>query len=129
MARGVSGVSALLRRKKPNAQENSSEHHTQRKAFSNEGCVFEKPDAIWLQSNLSVYCSGFSLCGKVLYSPRFVPKLLTMASSCVSFTNPGSSRVVGKFHFSDILCIISGGMTEGKQMEYSRDREQFKSEY
>ncbi len=129
--RGI-GVGALLRRKKHKSQEITSESEytvQQAKPFSNEGSIFEKPDAIWLQSNLSVYTAGLTVCGKVLYSQRFVPKTVTVASNCVSFSNPGSSRVIGKFHFSDIFCIISGGMPEGKQIEFSRDREQFKTEY
>ena len=128
---GVRGVGALLRRKKHASQENTadSEHPSQAKPFSNEGCIFEKPDAVWLQSNLSVYSAGFTLCGKVIYSQRFVPKVVTVASNSVSFSNPGNSRVLGKFNFSDIFCIISGGMSDEKQMEYSRDREQFKIEY
>jgi hypothetical protein len=128
---GVRGVGALLRKKKRNTQENApeSENLIQAKAFSNEGCIFEKPDAVWLQSNLSVFSAGLTLCGKVLYSQRFVPKLITVASNCVSVSNLGNSRVLEKFHFSDIFCIISGEMTEEKQMEYSRAREQFETEY
>jgi hypothetical protein len=128
---GVRGVSALLRRKKHTSQECTSEtgNPIQSKPFSNEGCIFEKPDAVWLQSNLSVYGAGLTICGKVIYSQRFVPKVVTVASNCVSFSNPVSGRVLGNFHFSDIFCIISGGMPEEKQMEYSRDREQFQTEY
>jgi hypothetical protein len=126
---GGRGVSALLRRKKQNKDEAKLEISITKKAFSNEGSIFEKPDAVWLQSNLLVYSAGLTLCGKVLYPERFVPKLLTVASNCVSFSNPDSSRVLGRYHFSDIFCIVAGEMPEDKQIEYSRDREIFKAEY
>jgi hypothetical protein len=129
---GVRGVSALLRKKRQPSQEElktGSEKIIQKKAFSNEGSIFDKPDAVWLHSNLSVYSSGFTLCGRVLYSARFTPTLLIVASNYVSFSNPESGRVLGKFLFSDIFCIVTSGMSEEKLVEYSRDREKFQTEY
>ena len=96
--------------------------------FSNENCIFGKPEAVWLQSHLSVFYPGLQIFGKVLVSSSFVPRLMTITSSHIQLSKPGNGKVLERFQFTDIFCIKRRDMPNDERMKFSRNIDVLKDE-
>jgi hypothetical protein len=127
------GVSSLIRRKlsrkRPQEDPDDKKETAPLKPFSNDCAVDTKPDAIWLQSHVSVFSPGFQMYGRVILSSSFKPCVVTISSSSVQLTTKGSGRLLKSFQFCDIAGIKYREMPEEKLKKFARSAVQFEEEH